>query len=303
MSGTVTLATFVAVSSFVVLLIMLVTTRKTRLDRRLDDLSGSGDSSPDLSSVREMARSALPRMAGPLLPQTQAERTRLQSRLIQAGLYSRQALVLFLGIKMLLIASPVILGLAVGVLRLLPLSHGLLIGLIGGIIGLIGPGFWLDRRMKRRQTSFRRALPDALDVLVICLEGGLSLPAGLRRVSDELRTAHPLLAGELAIVQREIHLGLSTGEALRQFGTRAGLEEIRTLSSVIIQTERFGSGLVRSLRVHADNLREKRLQHAEEMAQKAATKVLFPTVLFIMPTLFIVILGPGVYQALTLFSR
>jgi len=301
-NATIAAAAFVAISSLILLCFLLVSGRRSAVDVRLEDLSGQS-SSPDLSSVRELARSALPRMAGPLLPQSQEDRTRLQARLIQAGLYSRQALYFFLGVKMVLIVTPVFLGLVIGIIGLVPFSYGLFLGCCGGVTGLIGPGFWLDRKTKKRQTSFRRALPDALDVLVICLEGGLSLPAALRRVSDELRTAHPILANELSIVHREIHLGRSTGEALRQFGTRAGLEEIRTLSSVIIQTERFGSGLVKSLRVHGESLREKRLQYAEETAQKAATKVLFPTVLFIMPSLFVVILGPGVIQILDVFSK
>ena len=110
--------------------------------------------------------------------------------------------------------------------------------------------------------SFRRALPDALDVMVICLEGGLSLPAALRYVAEDLRTAHPLLADELNIVQREVQLGLSPGESLRQLAQRTDLEEIRSLASVIIQADRLGASLVKSLRVHADTLRVKRRQRA-----------------------------------------
>ncbi len=118
----------------------------------------------------------------------------------------------------------------------------------------------------------------------------------LRRVAGELRTAHPLLSGELDIVQREVQLGRSTGEALRQFADRCDLEEARSLSSVILQAERFGASLVKSLRVHAEMLRTKRMQYAEEMAQKAATKILFPTILFIFPGLFVIILGPAAIQ-------
>jgi len=172
----------------------------------------------------------------------------------------------------------------------------------GQRIGMIGPSFWLDRRKKRRQTAFRRALPDALDVLVICLEGGISLTGAIRRVAGELRTAHPLLASELNIVQREVQLGLSSGQALRGFADRCDLEEIRSLASVIIQTERFGASLVKALRVHAETLRIKRLQRAEELAQMAATKVLIPTVLFILPGLFVVILAPAAIQIMAAFD-
>jgi tight adherence protein C len=168
---------------------------------------------------------------------------------------------------------------------------------------MIGPGFYLDGRKKKRQTSLRRALPDALDLLVICLEGGLSLAASLRRVSSELRTAHPLLAYELNIVQREIQLGNSPGEALQKLGVRADLEEIRSMASVITQAEKYGASLVKSLRVHAETLRSKRQQHAEEMAGKAAVKVLFPTLLFIFPAIFVVILGPAAFQIVERLSQ
>jgi tight adherence protein C len=165
-----------------------------------------------------------------------------------------------------------------------------------GILGMIGPSFWLDSAKAKRQTMFRRALPDALDLLVICLEGGLSLPGALKRISTELRMAHPELSAELGIVQREIQLGRPPGEALQQMGLRSDLEEIRSLASVITQAERFGASLVKSLRVHSETLRLKRHQYAEEMGQKAATKVLFPTLLFIFPAIFVVILGPAAIQ-------
>jgi len=207
----------------------------------------------------------------------------------------------FLGVKLLLIIVPTLVALAATLAGLLELSDGLLISCTLGIFGVIAPGFWLDWRTAARQTQLRRALPDALDVIVICLEGGLSLAGAVRRVTAELRGAHPLLASELEIVQREVQLGRSTGEALRQMADRADLEELRSLASVVTQSERFGASLVKALRVHAESLRHKRLQYAEEMAQKAATKVLFPTVLFILPALFVIILAPGMIQLLAVF--
>jgi tight adherence protein C len=161
---------------------------------------------------------------------------------------------------------------------------------------MVGPSMWLDRRKKSRQMILRRGLPDALDVIVICVEGGLSLVGALRRVAGDLRTVHPELALELEIVQREVQLGQTAGEALRRFGDRSDMEEIRSLASVIIQSERFGAGLNKALRVHAETLRMRRQQRAEEMAQKAGTKVLFPTLLCIFPAIFVVVLGPAMIQ-------
>jgi tight adherence protein C len=295
--------TFAMVSSLALIIALLWTGRRGRLDARLTELSGKSGSLPEIDSVAELARQALPHVGAPLMPRDQQERTRLQARLIQAGLYSRQSLVVFLGVKMLLIALPVVGGLIAATLGFVELRLGLIIGGLLGIAGLIGPSFWLDRRKAARQSSLRRALPDALDVLVICLEGGLSLFGAFRRMAAELGTAHPLLAAELTIVEREIQMGRSTGEALRAFGERADLEEIRRLASVITQSERFGASLVKTLRLHAELLRLRRMQHAEELAQKAAVRILFPTLLFIFPGLFIILLGPGLIQLLDAFAE
>jgi tight adherence protein C len=212
-------------------------------------------------------------------------------------------MVVFLGVKTLAMIGPTVLGMAASLVGLVTFKEGVIFGGCLGIAGLIGPSFWLDRMKNKRQSSFRRALPDALDIVVICLEGGLSLPAALKRVSSELRMAHPSLAAELAIVQREIQLGRTSGEALRKMGERSDLEEIRSLASVILQSEKFGASLVKSLRVHADTLRLKRQQRAEELAQMAATKMLFPTVLFILPAMFVVILGPAVIHITQIFGK
>lgn len=300
--GAVTLSVFVMVSSFVLLVCMLVLARRSRLDVRLENLSGK-ETGSDLKSVAQLARTALPKMGAPLLPDSEERRTRLQSRLIHAGYYHKQTMVYFLGVKMLLMVGPACLGFLVGLLGIVPILDGVIYGGLFGATGVVAPPLWLRHRKNTRQMCFRRALPDALDVLVICLEGGLSLPAGFRRVASELQTAHPMLANELNIVQREMQLGRSTGEALRQFADRADLEELRSLASVIIQAERFGASLVKALRVHADTLRVKRLQLAEEMGQKAAIKILFPTLLFIFPGIFVVVLGPAAINLFQMFAQ
>jgi tight adherence protein C len=301
-SNPVASAAFVMVSSLVLLVSLLVGGRRTRLNSRLRDLSGQGGPAMDTITLGKIASTTLPRMGTPFIPTDEGERTKLQTRLIHAGLYRRQAMVVFLGVKVLLIA-PAFLCVAASLIGVVTLWQGLIIGLCLGIGGLIGPSFWLDRMKRKRQSNFRRALPDALDVLVICLEGGLSLAAGLRRVSTELRTAHPALASELAIVQREVQLGLTSGEALKKMGERSDLEEVRSLASVILQSERLGASLVKSLRVHAESLRLKRYQRAEEKAAVAATKVLFPTLLFILPAVFVVVLGPAAFHLIEMFGK
>ncbi len=292
-------AAFLMASSLTLLIFMFVARPPSRLEVRLRDLSGKG-AAPD--AMGQLAHRTLPRMGAALMPDKAAERTRLQARLIQAGLYSREAIYYYLGVKLLLMVGPPLVGLSLALLDVVSVGTGLICGAAVGVLGMVAPSFWLDRRKAARQIAFRRALPDAMDVLVICLEGGLSLTSGFKRVAGELRTAHPLLATELLIAEREMQLGRPTGEAVRHFGERADLEELRTLASVITQSERFGASLVKALRVHAESLREKRLQYAEERAQKAATIILFPTLLLIFPGVFIVILGPAVVHLMELFK-
>jgi tight adherence protein C len=291
-----TLVVFLAASTAVLLIVTLVGGGRTRVDDRLDALTGLRPTEPDTSSMTQFAMTTLPRVGTALVPSDDTERTVLKGRLIHAGLYSKQAMAAYLGVKLLLMVFPAALGLGAGAVGLVALKPAFLAGGCLGILGMIGPSFWLDWKKSWRQTAFRRALPDALDVLVICLEGGLSLQGAIKRVSSELRTAHPSLATELAIVEREMQLGRPAGESLHQMGLRTDLEEVRTLASVITQAERFGASLVKSLRVHADVLRLKRHQHAEELAQKASVKLLIPTLLFIFPAVFVVILGPAVFQ-------
>jgi tight adherence protein C len=293
--GMIAVITFAMASSMVLLVFVALGGRRSRLETRLGALAQK-EAPPALEPVRKAALDTLPRMGQALMPKNEEERTKLQTRLLNAGYYGPQALPIFFGVKLMLMIGPVVLGCLLGVAGVIPQMYGLLGGVFFGLAGMIGPSFWLDYRKSQRQKSFRRGLPDAVDVIVICLEAGVSLHGALRRVGNELRSAHPLLATELHIVQREMHLGRSVGEALRNFADRADMEDLRVLASVIVQSERFGASLVKSLRTYADTLREKRLHRAEEMAQKAAVKILLPTIFCIFPGLFLVILGPAAMQ-------
>lgn len=289
---------FVMLASLAVLAVLLLGDRKRRLKVRLVELS-SGKVAVEKApaqAVSQAIRTTLPKMGKHLMPDDLEAQTKIKTRLIQAGLYQPQALPIFLGVKMFLIVSPAMLGLLLGVVGLIPTNYGLMIGACASIGGMIGPSFWLDRRKKARQSKLRRAMPDALDLMVICMEAGLSLRAALQRVTNELETVHPLLAFEMKIVQREVQLGHPLGDALRTFGVRSDLDDIRNLSAAIKNSERFGSSMVKTLRTFAETLRVRRQQRAEEMAQKAGTKILFPTLLFIFPAIFLIILGPAVIQ-------
>jgi tight adherence protein C len=293
---------FVMVCSLAMLAGMFLTGRVKKMEDRIASLADKGPGEEKTETVAQLARTALPKMGKILVPEDEAERTKLGARLVHAGLYHRQAMYIFLGVKFFLLVLATLVGLGLTLTRALPVAKALPISLVLFFVGMIGPSFWLDKRKKARQTTLRRGLPDALDVMIICQEGGLSLQAGIKRVADELRAAHPILGSELKIVDREIQLGRSPGEALHHFAQRTDLEEELSLASVVGQSERFGASLVKSLRTHSESLRVKRKQQAEEKAQKASTMILIPTLLFIFPAVFVILLAPAVIQVMKIFA-
>jgi tight adherence protein C len=237
-----------------------------------------------------------------LLPNRDEERQRYQSRLVQAAIYSPTALSTFFATKLALMLVPPLIGMAVGLVRG---NYGLpiLLGCIGGVVGMLLPSFWLDRRIHQRQRVLRRALPDLLDLMTVCLEGGLSLQGTLKRVGGELGMAHPTLAGELAIVQREIDLGVPVHNAIRRLADRTACDGIRRLATCVRDAQKQGTDLANALRIHSDTMREHREAEGEEIAQKASVKILIPTLLFIFPAVFVVLAGPAAIRIHESFSQ
>ena len=299
---TVMIVAFVMVTAMTTLGGMFLVGRSKKLEDRIDSLAGKVRSEDKPETMGQMARQALPKMGKIIVPEDEAERTKLRARLVHAGLYHRQAMYIFLGVKLFALILATVVGVGLTTTKILPIGKALPLSLVLFFGGMIGPSFWLDSRKKNRQMILRRGLPDALDVLIICQEGGLSLQAGLKRVADELQSAHPVLASELKIVDREIQLGRSPGEALQHFAQRSDMEDVLSLASVVGQSERFGASLVKSLRTHSETLRIKRKQKAEEKAQKASTKILIPTLLFIFPAVFVILLAPAAIQVMAIFA-
>lgn len=267
---------------------------------RLQQVLGLRKPRSAASRLGDVARSALPRLGAPL--QSEMGRVDLQDRLLRAGLYDKTAVRMVLGAKVLLLGIATITGLALGLAGFLGQRTAVLVG--GALVAAaaLAPDLWLARRARLRQAAIRRGVPDVLDLLTICLEAGLALPDALHRVVAEMETAHPLLAGELAIVQREMLLGLSAGEALSKFGRRSGVAEVRDLATVLTQAERFGTSTAAALRLQSELMRQVRYQRAEEQAQKAAVKILFPTLIFIFPAIFVVVLTPAIQGLVQVFK-
>jgi tight adherence protein C len=251
----------------------------------------------------DYALSALPQLGKRLMPTDKHGQSRLQQRLIHAGFYGHSAVPRFLAARAILPVLALLAAVAIGLTGLLSLELSLLQGCALMMLAFLGPGLWLDWEKRERQRDFRHALPDVLDIIIICLEGGLSLPEAIRRVTDELETVHPLLSDEFAIIQREMLLALSPGEALHKFAVRSDLSEVRTLASAALHAERYGVGMAQAMRIEVDAMRVERQQRAEEMARKAAVKILFPTMLFIFPAIFVVVVGPAIYGILDSFAR
>jgi tight adherence protein C len=167
---------------------------------------------------------------------------------------------------------------------------------MGGLMGYVAPTLWLNWQMRKHQRELEHALPDALDLLVVCAEAGLTTDAALQRVGREIALPHPALARELAIAHAETQMGLPRADALRNLAGRTGSPSIQSLTAVLIQTDRFGTGIAQGLRVHAESLRLKRQYAAEEMAAKTSVKLIFPVALLIFPTVLLVLIGPAIIQ-------
>ncbi len=229
-------------------------------------------------------------------PKRQESNERLRERLVQAGLYKRNTKAIFYFMQFIFAVIPFGVGFVAYTMGLLSIRYAVFMAVTTGIAGIVTPGLWLDFRKSVRQTTLRRALPDALDVITVCVGAGLSLTSAIVRVSNELVTAHPMLANEMTIVHREIQMGKSTGEALKHLAQRFDIEELRSLASVVEQSEKFGASISAALKVYADSLRVQRIQMAQSRAQRAAVKLLFPTVICIFPALLVVILGPAAFE-------
>jgi tight adherence protein C len=228
---------------------------------------------------------------GQLLPATSgAARSNAQLMMLRAGYRSSNAIMAMRGVKILLPLGLLAVVVLTGLYRWNPW-----LSILGALVlGYLLPELWLVWRVHARQHRLRLALPDALDLLVICVEAGLGLDQSLMRVAEELRITHPELSDEIALVNLEMRVGKTRLDALRELARRTGLEDIKALVAMLIQTERFGTSVAQSLRVHSDDLRIRRRQRAEEMSAKTTVKMVPPLVFFIFPALMVVILGPAV---------
>jgi len=224
-----------------------------------------------------------------IIPKSQAEVGVTQQRMIRAGFRNESAINVFYGAKVLVPAILCTILLVTGFANSNPVF--MYIAAVG--IGFLMPDFWLGRQITNRQAKIRRGLPDVLDLLVICIEAGLSLDQATKRTTEELMSAQPAICDELNIVVLEQRAGRPRSECWKHLAERTDVDSLRNLVSVLVKSEQFGTSIAKTLRVHSDTLRTTRIQKVEEMAAKTTVKLVFPLVLFIFPSLFLVVLGPA----------
>lgn len=273
------------------------------LRRRLNALRGGDESAA--AGPGPMAK-WLDRLRPYVEPSKISQRQDLQLRLVQAGLRSPHALTALYTYKGLLA------GLLAAVALLSPWFYSnprytagvvLLVVVAAAFTGWLLPTMYLSNRREKRQRTLMEGLPDALDLLVACTQAGLGLSAAIERVTDQLPASHPELAQELHLVNVEVRAGVDRNVAMRNLAERTGLEDLRGLAAMMTQSLRFGTGVAETLRIYADEFRDRRMQSAEEMAGQVGTKLIFPLVLCIFPSFFVVAVGPAVIGVIRVLGQ
>ena len=272
------------------------------IKRRAEGHVGVGASGNESLGVtfKDKLHALLTRLGEANKPSDESEVSAIREVLATAGYRHVQAPILFMGAKLL--SSIILLGLAIllpAKLMGFPTMAAQLVIYVGAAsVGYFLPMLWLHHAVSQRKEKLQDAFPDALDLMVVCVEAGLGLDAAISRVSSEIRFAHRELAEEFNLVSLELRTGLSRAEALKNLRRRIDLEEVSSLVALLVQTDKFGTSIGQSLRVHSDAMRVNRQLRAEEVAAKLPVKLLFPLVFFIFPSLFVVVIGPGAVKVI-----
>lgn len=231
-----------------------------------------------------------------VVPKSPKDMMRLRRRMVAAGYRSASAAVFFAAAEILCAAL-----LAALPILLLGRHRGLIPALVGGVVGYLAPGFWLERRIALRKRQIQNGLADALDLLIVCIEAGSSLDQAILKASEELALAYPALAEELALFVSEVRAGKPRLQAWKDLAARTRVEDVRALVSMLVQTDRFGTSVAQALRTHSETCRTVRRQRAEERAAKIGVKLVFPLVFCLFPAFYVVVLGPAVVQYVNVF--
>ncbi|MCA9091054.1 MAG: type II secretion system F family protein [Planctomycetaceae bacterium] len=292
-------AVFGVITAGVWAILSAFTGKESRVDVRLDELRDprkrkeTDEISGKSTGVSSAFKKAAPALSRAFQPTTDLEQSQLKVRLANAGFASSNASTFYLAIKMASMAVGFVMGGGYALLMQGLNYSGLASLIIGTGLGMYLPELVLAVLIMQRKERIFLTLPDALDLLVVCVEAGLGLDAAIRRVSEELEETAPDLCNELNLCTLQQQMGRARREVLHDLGVRTGVDDVRALSAILIQAEKFGSSIAQALRVQSESMRVKRSQLAEEKAAKTAVKMIFPLVLFIFPGIFVVLVGPA----------
>jgi len=270
--------------------------KNSRATERLDEMRNPNLRAREAvkgNGMSKMLEQAAPTLSKALQPKTELEQNELKVRLANAGFNSPNASNIYLAIKFTMLIVGSVIGGGYGLTFYGLGQNGIVSMVVGGGIGFYLPEAILMYLKKTRQEKIFLTLPDALDLLVVCVEAGLGLDAGMRRVADELSDSAPELCREFGLANFQLQMGKPRRDVLHDLGIRSGVDDLKALAAILIQADRFGSSIAQALRVQSDSMRVKRRQMAEEKAQQTAVKMIFPLVLFIFPGIFVVLVGPA----------
>jgi tight adherence protein C len=279
-------------------LVDFLSRRSSRAQERLDELrdprARGKDKSEDQTGVAGLFQKAAPQLSKALQPKTELEQNKLKIRLANAGYNSPGAPQLFLAAKTAMLVVGGLAGMTYGLTMYGIEMKGLTSFVVGGGLGFYLPELFVRLKAKSRKEQIFLSLPDALDLLVVCVEAGLGLDAGMRRVAEEMTSgSHKAVCDEINLCNMQLQMGRPRREVLHDLGVRTGVDDMKALAAILIQADKFGSSIAQALRVQSDGMRVKRRQLAEEKAQQTAVKMIFPLVLFIFPGIFVVLVGPA----------
>jgi tight adherence protein C len=293
------LALFGAVAAGVWWLLDMMVAARPRAEERLDEFNSpqnrrkDGLATKKSMPFRDALAKASPRLAAPLQPKTAEEAGKLKSKLAQAGFRGENAVSMFLSLKFAALLVGTLIGGGAALFGQQTTDRQLI-----NAVGIAGVMFYIPSMVlwfltKKRKDSIFYGLPDALDLLVVCVEAGLGLDQAMRKVSEEMKKTCATVSEEFGLCNFQLQMGRPRTEVLHELGSRTGVDDLRSLAAILIQADKFGSSIAQALRVQSDSMRVKRRQMAEEKAAKTAVKLIFPLVIFIFPAIFVVLVGPA----------